>query len=265
MTAPELLTHQQDGIRWLTLNRPERRNALTPGLIAALDAQAADLEVDDSVRVVVVRGAGASFCAGGDFTAFLEAPEDEGPVRFLSDLTDCFARIEQSSKTWIAVLHGHAIAGGLELALVCDVVLAAHDTLIGDGHVNNRLLPAGGSAVRLERAVGKGLARWMHLSGDLLSVAELLQTGWIREVADRDSLDDMAHRVASRLASIDGGVQQRMKRLVAQVAEASPEAGLAQELRAFEENWTAADVPAALRSFLAGRSARTVERREEVA
>ncbi|MFF2486148.1 enoyl-CoA hydratase/isomerase family protein [Microbacterium sp. NPDC058062] len=257
-TAP-LLVDQRGDVRWLLLNRPDRRNALDEQLTAALEEQVEDIEHDDRTSVVVVAGEGPSFCAGGDFRHFLSLADGDRVVGFLSRLSACLARVEASPKPWVGALHGHAIAGGLELALVCDVVIAAEGTRIGDGHVNNHLLPGAGSAVRLERAIGKGNARWMHLSGESLSAEELMPTGWIRELVPAAALRDRAQALAAQLASRHFGTQQNMKRLLGEVWNLEQDDALARELNAFEANWTESDVPSALHGFLARRSGRSYE------
>lgn len=254
MTDDVLRAEQRGSVRWLYLNRPRQRNALNEEVTAALEVQVASIEADPATSVVVITGEGSSFCAGGDFRHFL-ASGDDGVVRFLTRLSACVTRIEHSSKPWIAALHGHAIAGGLELALACDVVIAAEDTMVGDGHLNNRLLPAAGSSVRLERAVGRSTARWMHLSGEPQPVTSL--TGWIREVVAPARLRERAQELAERLAALDAGAQQNMKRLLLDVEERDADAALRLELDAFADNWTQRDVPDALARFLATRSAPT--------
>ncbi|MEV1080266.1 enoyl-CoA hydratase/isomerase family protein [Streptomyces sp. NPDC050211] len=120
---------------------PERRNALDITLIAALDKQMTSAEADPGTAVIAVAGRGPSFCAGGDFHQFLELHErGDNPVDFLADVSARFSRIAASPKPWGDVVHGRAVAGGLELALACDVV-AADTHLIGDGHLNRRLVP----------------------------------------------------------------------------------------------------------------------------
>jgi enoyl-CoA hydratase/carnithine racemase len=253
MTDGPLRVVQHGTVRWLFLHRPERRNALNDELTAALEAQLVDSDADPATSVVVLAGDGPSFCAGGDFRHFLAVDDGDGVVAFLSRLSECLARIENSPKPWVAALHGHAIAGGLELALVCDVVLAAEGTLVGDGHVKNKLLPAAGSSVRLERAVGKGHARWMHLSGEPQQAEDLVASGWIREVVAPDALYDRAQRIAEVLASRDSTAQQNMKRLVNSLEGLPSADALALELDAFGHNWSQSDVPTALAGFLADR------------
>lgn len=250
MTEP-LLVEQRGAVRWLTLNRPERRNALDVSLIEALDKQITSAEADPATAVVAVAGNGPSFCAGGDFRQFLEL-HDRGhnPVDFLSDVSACFTRIAASPKPWVAVLHGHAVAGGLELALACDVVVAADTTLIGDGHLNNGLVPAAGSSVRLPGAVGHGLARWLLLTGELLPATAFADTGWIRAIVPEAALDVTATRICRQLADRAGPAQQRLKTLLHRIDRAAPEHALREELATFADNWTASSASEALRAFL---------------
>lgn len=254
MNSPVLIVEQKGSVRWLRLNRPGQRNALNDELIHALRSQLEDIEQDPGTAVVVLVGEGASFCAGGDFRHFLREGGRRGPLGFLTALSECFTAIEGSSKPWIAALHGHAIAGGLELALVCDVVLAAHGTLIGDGHLNNMLIPAGGSSVRLERAIGRGAARWLHLSGEPVTAERLAASGWIHAVVERGNLELEAAKVAAKLAARSGPTQRRLKRLLTDVAGLGTAEGLERELHEFGENWEESEAPATLRKFLASRS-----------
>jgi enoyl-CoA hydratase len=250
-----LLVQQRGNVRWLLLNRPERRNALDITLIEALDKQITSAEADPGTAVIAVAGNGPSFCAGGDFHQFLEL-HDQGnhPVDFLTDLSACFSRIAASPKPWVAVLHGHAVAGGLELALACDVVVAADTTLIGDGHLNRRLLPAGGSSVRLPGAVGRGLSRWLLLTGELLPATAFAGTGWIRAIVPEADLDTTATRICRQLAEPNSATQQRLKTLLLRIDGVAPEHALREELAAFADNWTAGSAPDALRTFLASRT-----------
>jgi enoyl-CoA hydratase/carnithine racemase len=124
------------------LNRPQQRNALDAKLIDALTTALTDAEHDASTRVVLIAGAGPSFCAGADLRHLLSLHEaGHTPVPFLRTVSALTRRLETSPLPIVAVLHGHAVAGGLEIALACDVVVAEAGTLIGDGHIRNHLLP----------------------------------------------------------------------------------------------------------------------------
>ncbi|MEU5633318.1 enoyl-CoA hydratase/isomerase family protein [Streptomyces rishiriensis] len=249
--AEPLLVVQRGPVRWLWLNRPQRRNALDATLVEALDKQITSAEADPGTAVIAVAGKGPSFCAGGDFHQFLDL-HDRGhhPVDFLTDVSACFSRIAASPKPWVAVLHGHAVAGGLELALACDVVVAADTTLIGDGHLKRRLVPAGGSSVRLPGAVGRGLSRWLLLTGELLPATAFAHTGWIHAIVPEAELDATATRVCHQLADRHSPAQQRLKTLLHRIDGASSEHALREELTAFADNWHASSVADALRAFL---------------
>ncbi|KZS82948.1 enoyl-CoA hydratase/isomerase family protein [Mycobacterium persicum] len=249
-----LQVEQRGAVRWLRLNRPARRNALNGELIEALTEQITLAETDPQTAVVAVAGNGPSFCAGGDLRHFLQLHQrGHNPVHFLKTVSDCFSRIEASPVPWVAVLHGHVVAGGLELALACDVVIAAAGTMIGDGHLNNQLLPAAGSSVRLARAVGHGRCRWLLLTGELLPASELADTGWILRVVPPDRLDEAAETVCARLAERAGPAQRNLKALLHRLDSADMVRALRQELDAFAENWDTGHPPAAVRAFLRSR------------
>ena len=241
-------------------NRPDRRNALDSALISALDEQITAAEDDPETAVVAVSGNGPSFCAGGDFRHFLKLHEQgRNPVEFLTNVSECFSRIEASPVPWMAVLHGHAVAGGLELALVCDVVVAADSTLIGDGHVTNRLTPAGGSSVRLTGAVGRGLARRLLLTGELLPASDFANTGWIHSIVPETDLDATAMRLAHMLASRHTPAQREIKTLLHRIQGLTPESALRAELATFAQNWSTSSVADALNGFLNARPAKTTK------
>ncbi|HEX7290700.1 MAG TPA: enoyl-CoA hydratase/isomerase family protein [Conexibacter sp.] len=255
---PAVAVEQSGAVRRLLLNRPAQRNAIDGRLLAELDAAVAAAGADDDVAVVVLAGRGPSFCAGADLRQLLSLDGQPGePVAWIAEISAAITRLERCPKPVVAALHGHVVAGGLELALACDAVIAAEGTLIGDGHVRNGLLPGGGSSVRLSRAVGTPLARWLMLSGELLPVERFLAAGWLHAVVPAERLDEEALALAERLAAAAGPAQHAIKALLAELDELTPAAGLAAELRAFDANWSAADVPAALEAFFAARSTST--------
>jgi enoyl-CoA hydratase len=252
MTAPVLLTSRDGAVRTLTLNRPWVRNALDGTLVAALGRAVADAEADPATKVLVLAGAGKSFCAGADLNHLQAVPD---PLPFLTEVSELVTRLERSSLPVVAALHGHAVAGGLELALGCDVVIAAADTLIGDGHLRNDLLPGAGSSVRMPRKLGEPLARWLLLTGNLVPAQELrLRTGWLHALVEPAELRPTALAVAHALADQAGPTQTRAKHLLADLAELSPATGLRHELATFDRHWNTHDVSAAVRSFLDARN-----------
>lgn len=248
---PPLLTDQDGAARWIRLNRPESRNALTPALIAALDSAMADAMADEHTSVVVIAGVGRSFCAGADLRYMLDlARAGKEPHEFLSATSECFSRIEGAAKPVIAAVHGHAVAGGLELALACDAVVAQTGTLIGDGHLRNGLLPGAGASVRLPRKVGEPLARWLILTGELMKAERFMASGFVHTVASPEMFDHTVSVVAASLATATDGSPARVKQLLNGWAESSSEEALVRELSIFAEHWREQDVTAMLTEFV---------------
>jgi enoyl-CoA hydratase/carnithine racemase len=220
-------------------------------LVDALEAAVSDADADPRTRVLVIAGNGPSFCSGADLAHLLQIAERPGqPTAFLATVSAAVTRLERVGKPVIAALHGHAVAGGLEIALGCDIVVAATGTLIGDGHVRNGLLPAAGSSVRLPAKVGAGLARRLMLTGELLPAAAFVPSGWVQSIVDADELEAEVERHVERLVAAPRHAQRHMKALLADLSDLPPTAGLGHELEAFAHHWASTDVPEHLDRFL---------------
>ncbi|WP_395109621.1 enoyl-CoA hydratase/isomerase family protein [Actinomadura sp. SCN-SB] len=246
-----LLVRRRGEAAWLLLNRPDRRNALDPALTDALAAEVAAAAADDTVRVLVIGGVGEGFCSGADL-GYLHACARTGrdPLDFLTRVSDTFTAVAGSGKPVLAAVHGHVVAGGLELALACDVVVAREGTLIGDGHLRHGLLPAAGSSLRLPRRIGEPLARWLLLTGELVPAERLAPSGLVHAVLPEEGFVTGADALARRLAAAYGPVQRRMKDLLDGGApRRNDEEALAAEMEAFAVHWAGADMTAALRRF----------------
>jgi len=258
-TTPALIVEQDGPIRRLLLNRPASRNALDDTLIDALERAVKEAKDDDATRVVVLAGNGPSFCAGADMRHLLRLHRDgANPVHFLARVSETATAISSSHKPWIAALHGHAVAGGLELALACDLVVAAEDTVISDGHLKNSLLPAAGSSVRLPKAVGRNIARFMLLTGKPVPAAELVDAGWIYAAVPPTHLSDAVHALCRDLIAVAAGPQQRLKALLSTIDGLDDQSALARELGAFAGNWRASATDRALEQFLRTRTSRQI-------
>jgi enoyl-CoA hydratase/carnithine racemase len=241
-----VLVRQHGSVRWLRLNRPHRRNALDPGLVAALREELDAALADPATAAVVIAGEGPSFCAGADLTHLLRlARTGADPHDFLAAVADCFTQLERAAKPVVAAVHGHVIAGGLELALACDAVVASTGTLIGDGHVRNGLLPAAGASVRLPRKVGDPLARRLMLTGDLLPAEAFQPSGFVHSVVPAGQLDTAATAVARHLATAGPAAVRRIKHLL----DRDTDDALAEELATFAEHWRDTDVLGSLHRF----------------
>jgi enoyl-CoA hydratase len=252
-----LRVEQHGAVRTFLLNRPRQRNALNAELVDALTAALTAAEQDIATNAVMIAGAGPSFCAGADLRHLLALHEASNtPVSFLRTVSALTRRLETSRLPIVAVLHGHAVAGGLEIALACDVVVAEAGTLIGDGHIRNHLVPGAGASVRMRARLGDALGRWLALTGELLPAERFLSAGWLHAVVESGHGLGEGQRAADILAAAANPAQSAYKLLLADVDEsASLEGGLHIELNAFDRHWANHDVPHALRGFLIRRAA----------
>lgn len=252
MTAA-VVTEQAGRVRWIRLNRPESRNAISPELIEAFDEAVAAAMGDPETDAVVVAGAGPSFCAGADLRHLLHlARTGQDPLTFLKVVTESFQRLETAPKPVVAAVHGHVVAGGLELALACDAVVAREDAVIGDGHIRNGLVPGGGSSVRLARKVGEPLARRLILTGELLAAEHFLASGFVQTIARVEDFAATVTSVAESFTRLPAG-HGRLKHLLG--TPGTPEA-LTRELDVFAEHWREQDIASRLTDFFDQRATR---------
>lgn len=243
---------ERDGqVETWTLNRPRVRNALDERLVALLRDALKSAE-SSGVTVVILRGAGPSFCAGADLSLLstYDAALGQTPRSHLSDIWELTLAMERSSMTFVAVLHGHAIAGGLELALACDVVVASVGTLIGDGHVRRCLLPGGGASARMERSLGRATSSWLALTGGLLDAEDPAFGSWLRTVETLEDLDAAVASIATSLMTVPASARAAYKRLLDETHGRLTTGDRDRELDAFDRHWLANDVARELRAFL---------------
>src|SRR5205085_6872484 len=200
--ADELvLRADADGVATLTLNRPDKLNALTPSVFVALRGHIDDLTKDDSVRCVVVTGAGRSFCAGHDLTAIAE--HERAPSRhYESETVDA---LEQLPRPTIAKIKGHCFTGGLELALGCDILVAAVSAQLGDTHGQWGLVPVWGMSVRLPERVGRSRAKELMFTSRRISGDEAATIGLVARVAADPELDLAVTALAPGLSANSAG------------------------------------------------------------
>lgn len=216
MQFHELLYDVRDGAAWLRLNRPQALNALSSRSLEELDAALTMAVGDERVRCVVFAAAGRAFCSGADlkFLQALPEPErDAATVAFIARAAALMDRIESQPKPTLAVVNGIAMAGGMELVLACDLVIAARGARMGDGHANYGLLPGAGASVRLPRKIGLTRANYLFFTGDLVAAEELVGPGLVNAVVEADALDATAAEWAAKIASRSPIGLSRMKQL----------------------------------------------------
>ena len=177
-----LLTENRDGVLWITINRPEKLNALSSKVLAELGAAVAAAEADRSVGAIAITGAGEkAFVAGADI-AELNTLDAEGGKRFSEAGQRVFDRLEACGKPVIAAINGFCLGGGCELAMACHIRIALEASRFGQPEVNLGLIPGAGGTQRLPRLVGKGKALELILSGNTIDAAEAHRIGLVNQL-----------------------------------------------------------------------------------
>ncbi len=200
MKYENLLLSIKDRVALITINRPAALNALNPQTLEELDLAFNALADNNQVHAVVLTGAGEkAFVAGGDISVM----QPLGPLeaaRVARQAQQLFARIESFPKTVIAAINGYALGGGCELAMACDIRIAADSARLGQPEINLGIIPGWGGTQRLPRLVGRGKAKQMMLTGEMVSAAEALQIGLVEQVVSADRLLKAATEMADMIA-----------------------------------------------------------------
>ncbi|BBG03197.1 MULTISPECIES: crotonase/enoyl-CoA hydratase family protein [Pseudonocardia] len=195
VSGDEVLVERRDGVQVITINRPAARNALNENVARAVAAAADELDADDELRVGILTGAGGAFSAGMDLKAFLRGERPGLPGRGLCGITQTPPR-----KPMIAAVEGWALAGGFELMLACDLVVAARGARFGVPEVKRALVAAAGGALELANRVPRALALEMLLTGDPIDAARAEAAGLVNQVVDDGGALDAALGLAARIS-----------------------------------------------------------------
>jgi len=212
----ERILYRADGpVARVTLNRPEKRNALDADTIRELKTALGTAEADAGVRVVLLTGAGHHFCAGADLAALQQLAERGDPVENLQDassLGQLFSRMRQCRCVIVAAVHGNAIAGGAGLATACDVILASDDAVFGYPEVNIGFVPAMVMGL-LRRAVGEKMAFELVARGERISAADAARIGLVNRVFPAEHFEASVEKWLLGLAARSGSALHLTKRL----------------------------------------------------
>lgn len=215
-SAGQLIATLRGDALWLTLNNVGALNALTPKLIAGLDVALDVAERDRGLTALVITGAGSTFCPGADLKAVLGMGGDAEFAfkSFLTHVGHVFRRLENLSLPTVAAVNGLALAGGLELALCCDFVVAGQQGRIGEGHAKYGQIPGGGGSARLVRKIGASRAKYLMFSGEILSPEHAHALGLVDVVASAEGLGGAVDDLLAKFADKSPLVLARMKALV---------------------------------------------------
>src|SRR5216684_1040540 len=240
----------KDGIARAVLNRPEQMNAISPDLLEDLDGVCTAVEGDATVRVLTVTASGRAFCAGADLKAVKELSPDRVKWNgFMRRWHGVFNRIEALPVPVIAGVHGLALAGGLELLLVADLVVADEAARIGDQHANFGLVAGGGGSQRLPRLIGARRAKELMLLGGWLSAREALAWGLVNRVVPAGTVAPAVEEMAATLAAGSASANRTVKTLVNRAFDCALPDGLELERRLVAEHMRSADAAEGLRAF----------------
>ena len=209
MSEPAVLTDVADGVMTITINRPAAKNAVNKDVAVGIAAALDQLDADDNTHVVILTGAGGTFCSGMDLKAFVtgETPYVEGRG---------FAGMVQRStdKPLIAAVEGYALAGGCELAITCDLIVAADNSKFGIPEVKRGLAAAAGGLVRLPRQIPSRVAMEMALTGDFMDADRALSLGLINQVAPAGEALAQAKVLAAKIAENGPLAVKRSKHVI---------------------------------------------------
>ncbi|MGB5755283.1 MAG: enoyl-CoA hydratase/isomerase family protein [Acidimicrobiales bacterium] len=192
-----MIRADRDGVATLTLNRPEKLNALTPALFVELRDHLDSLAGDESTGCVVLTGAGRSFCAGNDLGGIADGVKAPSP-HFQAETIDA---LEQLPQPTIAKIRGHCFTGGLELALGCDLLVATDSAQFGDTHGQWGLIASWGMTVRLPERVGRAKAKELMYTARRISGAEAAAIGLVNQATGDTDLDDAVDALAASIVA----------------------------------------------------------------
>ncbi len=241
---------KKDGIAKLTLNRPQALNAVNRQTLLDIQAAIEDIDKDEAVKVVVITGSGRAFCAGADLTEIKEMmPKPLQMEEFLRLWQKTWCSIENLGKPVIAQVSGLALAGGLELVNVCDIVIASEDARLGDQHASFGIIPSGGNSQRLPRIIGRRKAKELLLTGDWISAKEAEGIGLVNHAVPADKLEETVNKLAKKLTERSPLASKAIKSLVNQGIEVNLPAALDLELGVTLHHMGSEDMAEGIRAF----------------
>lgn len=244
-----------DSVARLTLNRPKAMNSMNLAVLAELDLRLTEIAIDKDVRVLVLTGAGAAFCAGADLKEVLAGQKlGPGEADFLDRANQVFGLLRNFPKPVIAALNGVTMAGGLELAMCADLVVAAESATIADAHANFGVYPGAGGAAVLPRLIPLNMAMYLLLTGKSLSSAEMKACGFVCEVHPDAGFADAVQKLAKHIARKSPTALRRMKEVARASADKSRNDALLHEQVMLRQHMRTFDFQEGLQAFAEKRA-----------
>jgi enoyl-CoA hydratase len=254
--APVVALERRGPTAWITLDRPHAMNALNRALVTQLRAAVQTAADNPDVRVLVITGSGRAFCSGVDLKA-ISSPDGtvdaESVLAFIAEAGGLIEAVAAVPKPVIAAVNGIALAGGLELAIACDLIVASDRARLGDAHANFGLLPGGGASLLLTRRIGVSGAKRLMYSGESVAAPDLVACGLVDEVVADEDLDRRVDELAATFAAKSPAGLAAMKRLIDNAAEGSLHDALEAERRELAIHARGPDIVEGLAAFRAKR------------
>lgn len=211
---PPVLVEQIDGVQIITINRPEARNSINTVTAEAIGAAMDELDNRADLTAGVITGAGGTFCAGMDLKAFLAGERPSIPIRGFAGIVE-----KPSDKPLIAAVEGYALAGGFEIALACDIIVAAENARFGLPEVKRGLVAAGGGLMRLPTRVPYHLAMEWALTGDMVEADQAYRASLVTHLTEPGAALHTALDVARRIAANGPLAVRATKQIIAQSSD----------------------------------------------
>lgn len=244
----------EEDVAILTLNRPAERNALNRAMLSELGASLAMLSGNKNLRAIILRGEGKAFAAGADITE-MQAMTPTEATQLARLAQRIFTALENLPQPTIALVHGYALGGGLELAMACDIRIAANGASFGHPEVKLGIIPGFGGSQRLPRIVGQGRALQMLLTGDSIDALTALDYGLVTEVVPEDELLNAGRAIADTLKKRGSVALSYVKRAVYEGGEIDLAKGQSLESTLFGLCFATEDQSEGMRAFVEKRPA----------
>ena len=251
-TSHELISTEQKGrVGVITLNRPKQLNALNAQLMQELGVALQGYDANQGIGAILITGSEKAFAAGADIGAMKDFSYMDA---FMQDyITRDWEHIRRIRKPVIAAVSGYALGGGNELAMMCDIVIAAENARFGQPEINLGIMPGAGGTQRLPRAVGKAKAMDLCLTARMMDAQEAERAGLVSRVVPADKLMEEALAVAEKIAGYSLPVVMMMKESINRAYETSLNEGVLFERRLFQSQFALADQKEGMAAFLEKR------------
>jgi enoyl-CoA hydratase len=253
MAYETILVETRGRVGWVTLNRPQALNALNKTIIAELGAALDVFEADANVGCVVVTGSEKAFAAGADIKQMESLTY---PQTYVEDFIAPWDRVARFRKPIVAAVAGYALGGGCELAMMCDIVIAADDAQFGQPEIKIGVIPGSGGTQRLPRAIGKAKAMDLILTGRMMGAEEAERAGLVARVVPAARLLEEAGKVAETIAAMSLPALMLAKEAINRAYEAPLAEGVRFERRVFQAMFGTHDQKEGMAAFIGKRAPR---------